>query len=114
MKIFRKLKYIIIGAIVFFAQNVWAEQTVPLYGAPIDRGVHYRLPSAQVLATQIVPLLFVLILLSGIISPILGYRWYIKHGGTKKWLRYVAYAPLILVVIAIGVILVAAVGINFQ
>ena len=34
---------------------------------------------------------FCILTLNSIISPIISFRWYVKHGGTKKWLELPSY-----------------------
>ena len=54
----------------------------------------------------VLPIAGLIIVLSGVISPIIGYLWYIKHGGTKKWLKWLACLPLAVAIIALVIFLV--------
>ncbi|MCU0653573.1 MAG: hypothetical protein MUD10_04925 [Candidatus Pacebacteria bacterium] len=107
MKIPNYLKSIFIGLAIFSADKASAilwDSPAPEYGMPVTKyGVPVPTPDPPVLIWF--PLSILLLFVSGIVSPIIGYRWYIKHGGTKKWLRYLAYAPLALFLAFLGIIL---------
>ena len=81
------------ASLLFFAQKAMAQEAVALYGMPVP---HPTL--AEILSRFLIPPVFLSIVLSGIVSPIIGYRWYVKHGGTKKWLKWLAYLPLFFVI----------------
>ena len=131
MDTFKFVKKILIAGLMFFAQKTWANtQTHALYGMPSQfLPATSSAPSAPIIppeiATSTTPLipmldnavpfswadyirhagfglaLTVLVVMGAIILPIVGFRWYMKHGGTKKWIKWFIYAPLIGVGVAI-------------
>jgi len=94
--------------LLFAAQKTWAQTPQLKYGVPSDAGFpvidinqdyYYRPSFTETLIRFLLPLTFILIVLSGIISPVIGYIWYIKHGGTKKWIGWLAFLPLALTIV---------------
>jgi hypothetical protein len=90
MKILRIAKSILLTALLFVAQKAFAAEGAPEYSEPV-------LGLWSVAGSWLFLFGILTLFLSGAISPIIGYRWYIKHGGAKKWLKWLAYLPLVLI-----------------
>jgi hypothetical protein len=56
---------------------------------------------------------FMAILFGLIIFQIVGYRWYMKHVGPKKWVWWLAYAPILAALIWISAIIGIVLGNRF-
>ena len=102
MKIFQTAKKSLIASLLFFAQKTFAEGFTPqittvAYG-PMPVVTSFPGLFARLIAPAVI---IIVIFLSGIFSPIIGYQWYIQHGGTKKWLKWLAYGPWFIIIAAI-------------
>lgn len=113
MNILKFMKNIWMACLLFLAQKTWAYLPDPsdgtLYGV-----LPYDAPDSvlEVILKLLAPLAFILVILSGIISPIIGYRWYVRHGGTKKWIGRIAIAPLLMTIVWLLVMIVNFILIN--
>jgi hypothetical protein len=98
MKKFNIAKNILIASFLFFAQKIFAEVLYGINGVPsAENSVAYGMPMylhdqptfIEVLAKFIAPL--AIVLLGAIVFPIVGFHWYAKRGGTKKWYVWLAF-----------------------
>jgi hypothetical protein len=111
MKILQIFKNIVISCLLLSAQRIGAQapssnRVYPIvpYGVqpipPIPPD-----PVKFLFYQTMIPIAGLIIILSAVLSPIIGYRWYIKHGGSKKWLKWFTYLPLVVVIMALLILL---------
>jgi len=114
--IFKAGKKLLVMALLLFTEKIWAaDPKIMSTPGAVAYGPMRTVPQdtsfADVVNRLAVPVFAVsLLLIGGIVSPIIGFRWYIKHGGTKKWIGYLAYAPLCMAIAWISAIVMSIIN----
>jgi|GEM_PF-5060689 len=101
---------VFLNAMLFAAQNAMAQEEKAVTAAVSGKSNFDVTALIDTFSKVVVPGILIFIFLSGIVSPLVGYYWYRKHGGKKNWIKYFAWLPLVLAVILAGVWLLSPDG----